>query len=255
MRNDVVPILPYTISGRCRAIGGAGRTRFVGRKIGIGLSCTDGAGASRSRSEAPQRQAIIGEDPVPNGIPGMLDESRGDDRVAFDELFALVYRELHARARRQRRRWQGNYTLDTTALVHETYVKLVAQKRIDVEDRTHFLALASRAMRHILCNYARAAGAGKRGGDLEGLSLDPMRVPAAPDPWTEEPSEALVALDHALRRLEEVDPRQSRVVECRFFGGLTIEETAATLDISPRTVKRDWQVAQAWLHREITDAG
>jgi RNA polymerase sigma factor (TIGR02999 family) len=192
-------------------------------------------------------------DPTPNGADGMLAEIRGGDRDAFDGFFALVYEELHALARRQRRRWQGDHTLNTTALVHEAYVKLAAQKRIDAEGRGHFLAIASRAMRHILCNHARAAGARKRGGDLERLSLDPLH-PAAVTP-VEGHSDVLVALDDALRRLEEVDPRQSRVVECRFFGGLTVEETAAALEISPRTVKRDWQVAQAWLHREIAGAG
>jgi RNA polymerase sigma factor (TIGR02999 family) len=194
-------------------------------------------------------------DPTPSGATSRLDELRAGGRSAFDEIFALVYEELHALARRQRRRWQGDHTLNTTALVHEAYVKLVAQKRIDVEGRPHFLALASRAMRHILCNHARAAGARKRGGDLERLSLDPVHMPAPPHSSAEEHPDALVALDDALRRLEEVDPRQSRVVECRFFGGLTVEETAAALGVSPRTVKRDWQVAQAWLHREIAGSG
>jgi RNA polymerase sigma factor (TIGR02999 family) len=166
-----------------------------------------------------------------------------------------VYDELHALAHQQRRRWQGDHTLNTTALVHEAYVKLVAQKRIEVEGRAHFLALASRAMRHILCNHARAAGARKRGGGLERLSLDSMHQPETAASSAGEHADTLVALDDALRRLEEVDPRQSRVVECRFFGGLTIEETASALGISPRTVKRDWQVAQAWLHREIVGAG
>jgi RNA polymerase sigma factor (TIGR02999 family) len=193
--------------------------------------------------------------PTPSSTTSVFDELRGGGRSALDEIFALVYEELHALARRQRRRWRGDHTLNTTALVHEAYVKLVAQKRIDVEGRAHFLALASRAMRHILCNHARAAGARKRGGDLERLSLDPVHVPTAPASSAEEHSDALVALDDALRRLEELDPRQSRVVECRFFGGLTIEETAAALGISARTVKRDWQVAQAWLHREIAGPG
>jgi RNA polymerase sigma factor (TIGR02999 family) len=184
----------------------------------------------------------------------VLAEIRAGDPGAVDGYFALAYDELHALARRQRRRWQGNHTLNTTALVHEAYVKLAAQKRIDVETPDHFLAIASRAMRHILCNHARAARARKRGGDLERLSLDPMHPAAATAP-PEDHAEVLVALDDALRRLEEADPRQSRVVECRFFGGLTIDETATALGISPRTVKRDWQVAQAWLHREVAGTG
>lgn len=194
-------------------------------------------------------------DPLPCGVTSLPAELGGGGRSAVDELFALAYEELHVLASRQRRRWQGDHTLNTTALVHEAYVKLVGQKRIAVEGRAHFLALASTAMRHILCNHARAAGARKRGGDLERMSLDPLHVPAAPASAAEEDSDALVTLDDALRRLDEVDPRQGRVVECRFFGGLTVEETAAALGISPRTVKRDWQVAQAWLHREIAGSG
>jgi RNA polymerase sigma factor (TIGR02999 family) len=197
----------------------------------------------------------MGADRPPSAVAGMLGDLRDGDRAALDDLFALVYEELHALARRQRRRWQGDHTLNTTALVHEAYVKLVAQRRIYVEGRAHFLALASRAMRHILCNHARAARAWKRGGGVERLSLDAMDVPAAAASSAEEHSEVLLALDEALRRLEQVDARQSRVVECRFFGGLTIEETAAALGISPRTVKRDWQVAQAWLNREIGGHG
>jgi RNA polymerase sigma factor (TIGR02999 family) len=165
-----------------------------------------------------------------------------------------VYDELHALAHRQRRRWQGDHTLNTTVLVHEAYLKLVGQKQIDVQERAHFLALASRAMRHILCNHARAAAARKRGGGLERVALDSTRLPDTAGASSGEHADALVALDDALRRLEQLDPRQSRVVECRFFGGLTIEETAAALGISPRTVKRDWQVAQAWLHREMVGA-
>jgi RNA polymerase sigma factor (TIGR02999 family) len=123
---------------------------------------------------------------------------------------------------------------------------------MEVQSRAHFFALAARAMRHILCNYARDRRAQKRGGGLERLPLDEQAaLPAAPG-LSDDPAEALVALDDALRRLERMDPRQGRVVECRFFGGLTVEETATAIGISPRTVKRDWAVAQAWLHREMT---
>jgi RNA polymerase sigma factor (TIGR02999 family) len=171
------------------------------------------------------------------------------DVEAVDELFALLYDELHAIAHRQRQRWRGDDTLQTTALVHEAFLKLVDQERIGAESRAHFLAVAARAMRHILCNYARDHRAQKRGGAVEHVALDESRDDA-PDNSSSEPSEVLVVLDEALRRLEHVDPRKSKVVECRFFGGLTIEETATALGISPRTVKRDWLVAQAWLHRE-----
>jgi len=185
-------------------------------------------------------------------IARLLEELKSGDRGALDELFALLYKELKDLAGRHRRRWHGNHTLDTTALLHESYVKLVGRSTIDVESRAHFLALAARAMRHILCDYARERGARKRGGGLERLPLDALEGRArGPIVFTEDQSNTLLALDEALGRLARIDPRQGEVVECRFFGGLTIEETAAALGVSPRTVKRDWAMAQAWLHREI----
>lgn len=193
----------------------------------------------------------MGENRTQTEVTRLLGEVQDGDRAALDRLFALVYEELQVLARRQRQKWQGNYTLDTTALVHEAYVKLVDQSRIDVESRAHFHAFAARAMRHILCNYARERNAKKRGGAVEKVSLNEMRLPGKGAAFSIEQSEMLAALDDALERLEQVDPRQSKVVECRFFGGMTIVETAAALEISPRTVKRDWAVAQAWLHREI----
>ena len=181
-----------------------------------------------------------------------LAELAAGHAAAVDELFAILYEELRGIAHRQRRRWRGDDTLHTTALVHEAFLKLVDQDRIAAGSREHFLAVAARAMRHVLCNYARERRALKRGGAIEHVTLDDSRRGV----WTgnplSEPADVLVALDEALVRLEQVDPRQSKVVDCRFFGGLTIEETAAALDMSPRTVKRDWAVAQAWLHREMT---
>lgn len=182
----------------------------------------------------------------------LLDGLNGGDRAALDELFAILYDELKELAHRQRRRWRGDYTLDTTALVHEAYVKLVGQARVDVASGAHFRALAARAMRHILCDYARRSGARRRGGGLERLSLDEQKAFTSPVVFTDAESATLLALDDALHRLERLDPRQSQVVECRFFGGLTIEETALAIGISPRTVKRDWALAQAWLHRDMT---
>lgn len=182
----------------------------------------------------------------------LLEELKNGDREALDELFTLLYGELKELAARQRRRWSGNFTLDTTALLHEAYVKLVGQSRIDLESRAHFRALAARAMRHILLDYARERGAKKRGGGLERLRLDELRCAPERIVFTPEQSETLIALDDALRRLERLEPRQSEVVECRFFGGLTVEETATAVGVSPRTVKRDWAQAQAWLHREMT---
>jgi RNA polymerase sigma factor (TIGR02999 family) len=181
----------------------------------------------------------------------LLEELGKGSREAVDQLFAILYDELKELAGRQRRRWRGNDTPNTTALVHEAYGKLVGQTRIEVKDRAHFRALASRAMRHILCDYARDRSTEKRGGDLEELPLEELSALPPPFVLSGEQSDALLALDGALRRLERINPRQSKVVECRFFGGLTVEETATAVGTSPRTVKRDWAMAQAWLHREM----
>jgi RNA polymerase sigma factor (TIGR02999 family) len=185
-------------------------------------------------------------------VARLLDGLATGDRDALDELFELVYGELKQLARRQRRRWHGNDTLDTTALVHEAYVKLVGQARIGVGSHAHFRALAARAMRHILCDYARDRGAQKRGGGLDRLPLQEFDGALDAAASSQVRWGVLVELDHALRGLAEVDARAAQVVECRFFGGLSVEETATAMDISPRTVKRDWALAQAWLHRELT---
>lgn len=193
----------------------------------------------------------MGTDEAQSTVTRLLVEVRRGERDALGELFTLVYDELQVLARRQRRRWNGDYTLNTTALVHEAYLKLVDRSRIGVESRAHFYALASRAMRHILCNYARGKRARKRGGDLRRVPLDEGRLPADRAVPPDRTSDLLAALDDALRRLEELEPRQGRVVECRFFGGMTVEETATALGVSSRTVKRDYAMAQAWLHREL----
>ena len=167
------------------------------------------------------------------------------DRAALDEVFTLVYDELHRLAQAQRRRWSGDSTLDTTALVHEAYLKLVGQQDAGWNDRGHFLAVASRAMRHLLVNYAERRRAAKRGGGAAPISLDDF------NPVSEEVADEVIALHEALERLATVSDRQVRVVEARFYVGLSIDETAQALEISPATVKRDWQLAGAWLHREI----
>jgi len=183
-------------------------------------------------------------------IERLLAELDGGNRTALDELFPLVYRELSELAHRLRRRWRGDLTLNTTALIHEAYLKL-ADRPLRADSRAHFLAVAATAMRHILINYARDRRAVKRGGAADVLPLDETAfVPRQPLLSTRQ-AEELLALDEALHALEQIDPRQSRIVECRFFGGMTVEETAAVLGISPRTVKRDWTVAQAWLARRM----
>lgn len=185
-------------------------------------------------------------------VTRLLEALQRGDGAALDALFPLVYEELRAVAHAQRRRWQGDQTLDTTALVHEAYLKLVDQSRVSWESRAHFLAAAAKAMRHILTNYARDRRAQKRGGDQPKLSLEELgeQLPGAVELSDDNP-ELLIALDAALRSLEQVNERQSRIVECRFFGGLTIEETAAALGISTASVSRGWALAQVRLFRDV----
>ena len=174
------------------------------------------------------------------------------DRSALDDLYSLVYGELCVLAHRQRRRWDAGATLNTTALVHEAYLKLVKQPHIHIEKRPRFFALAATAIRHIVSNYARDRHARKRGSGVRTVSLSNLgSSPAGELHVNDKHADLLVAIDEALNRLERVSPRQRGVVECRFFGGLSIEETAAAIGISPRTVKRDWILAQAWLQREM----
>lgn len=173
------------------------------------------------------------------------------NRAALGELFPLVYDELRGLAHRQRRRWRGDLTLNTTALVHEAYLKLVDQKRVDAGDRAHFLAVAAKAMRHILCNYARDRRRIKRGGGLERFSIDTMDALPTQLTFSHDQAAALIALDDALKALEKVDKRLSDVVECRFFGAMSIEDTSAALGLSPATVKRRWTLARSWLYREM----
>jgi len=185
---------------------------------------------------------------TPGEITLLLISWRGGDRGAFDRLFPLILGELRVLARRQLRRVGREQTLDTTALIHETYLKLVDQSRVAMQDRHHFFALAAKAMRHILVDEARRKGALKRGGAAKPVTLDDG-VPAV------ERAAEVVAVDEALARLEAVDPRLGKIVELRFFGGLSVEETAATLDLSARTVKRDWQKARAFLYHELARMG
>jgi RNA polymerase sigma factor (TIGR02999 family) len=184
-------------------------------------------------------------------ITRLLGELGAGNRAALDELLPLIYDELRALARLQRRRWHGDYTLDTSALVHEAYLKLVDQKQVDARTRTHFLAVAAKAMRHILCNYARDRRRQKRGGDDQRVSLDDIESVPGTVTFSAEQAEVLAALDEALRRLEATDKFQSDVVECRVFAAMSIEDTAAALGTSPATVKRAWSLARAWLYREM----
>lgn len=185
-------------------------------------------------------------------VNALLDDLRHGDRAALNDLFPLVYQELRELAHRQRAAWQGNETLNTTALVHEAYLKLVDQRRATWETEAHFLAAAAQAIRHILINYARDRHAQKRGGGWRQVSLSGIRLDAAglaAVPW----EDRVVALDEALRRLSERSARQGRIVECRFFGGMTVRQTAVALGLSTASVTRGWAMARAWLHRELAD--
>jgi RNA polymerase sigma factor (TIGR02999 family) len=177
----------------------------------------------------------------------LVDWSKGDQE-ALSKLIPLVYDELHKLASRYLRRERPDHTLQTTALVHEAYLKLVDQRNAHWENRVQFFAVAAQLMRRILVDYARRHRASKRGGDLYKLSLDEALMSS------EEKDAELLALDEALDRLETIDPQQSRVVELRVFAGLTLEETAKVLSISPRTARREWSMAKAWLHRQIKNS-
>ena len=185
--------------------------------------------------------------PPEGEITRLLAELRGGDRSALDRLFPLVYRELHNAAHYQLAHARPGDTLSTTALVHEAYLKLVVTPRPDWADRRHFFAVAARAMRQIIVDYARRVTADKRGGGATILALDPAMLPAA------ERAAELVALDEALTELGGLSERLARVVELRFFAGLSVDETGAALQLSPRTVKRDWEKARAYLFRAVQD--
>lgn len=174
----------------------------------------------------------------------LLDWGQGDTN-ASGQLMPLVYDELRQLARTYLRRERSDHTLQATALVHEAYLRLVDQSLTDWRNRAHFLGVAAQVMRRILVDHARRHRAGKRGGNLEKIEY------AEDAPPETVRSVNLLALDEALQDLAKFDARQSQVVELRFFGGLTNEEVGEVLDISPRTVKREWRIARAWLHREI----
>jgi RNA polymerase sigma factor (TIGR02999 family) len=175
----------------------------------------------------------------------LLEWSKGNQE-ALNELAPLVYNELRQLAARQLRHERPGHTLQSTALVHEAYLKLIDQHRVQWHDREHFFAVASQMIRRILVNYARVRNSSKRGGGKTALSFDDsIALPGRKDM-------DLVALDDALASLSQIDPQQERIIELRFFGGVSIEGTAKVLGISPSTVNRNWNLARAWLYRELT---
>jgi RNA polymerase sigma factor (TIGR02999 family) len=175
-------------------------------------------------------------------------QSARTDRAASDQLYTLVYAELRQVAHNQLRSERAGHTLQTTALANEVYLKLIGHDRVDWENRAQFFAIAARAMRRLLVDYARARNREKRGGGAEHLPLEFADRAAGPEPTTD-----LVALNEALTRFQEQDPVKCQVVEMRYFAGLTTEEIASVLDISTRTVERHWRYARAWLYRALTD--
>jgi RNA polymerase sigma factor (TIGR02999 family) len=181
-------------------------------------------------------------------ITEILREWSGGKQEALDELMPLVYAELHRQAARYLRRERPDHTLQTTALINEAYLKLIDQKNVNWESRTHFFAIAAQAMRRILVDYAKTRNREKRGGAAENLPLEEaLQVQAK-----EENSVDLITLDAALTRLADIDEQQARVVELRYFADLSLEETAEALRVSRATVARDWSVAKAWLLREFS---
>ncbi|MGH9464213.1 MAG: ECF-type sigma factor [Thermoanaerobaculia bacterium] len=178
-------------------------------------------------------------------VTAVLSAAGREGRDVFEELLPLVYDELRRMAHRQLAHERRQRTLSTTGLVHEAYLKLVDQTQVPVKSRAYFFAAASHAMRQVLVDAARRRRRLKRGAGEAPLNLDDFQVAA--DDFAAE----LTDLDEALERLAALFPRQARVVECRFFGGLSVEETAEALELAPRTVKRDWSLARAWLYREL----
>ena len=214
-----------------------------------------GQGSADERSPAtPPARATVPAAAVEAQTRGqitrlLLDWDGAGEPDSMDRLLPLVYDELHRIAHRHLALEQVGHTLVTTALVHEAYLRLVDQTRVRWVDRSHFFAVAARVMRRVLVDYARRYRAAKRGAGARPVDLDAVEVPLA------ERSESLIALDEALERLADLNPRLSRIVECRFFAGMTEEETAEALGVTERTVRRDWVKARGWLSRELEVRG
>lgn len=184
--------------------------------------------------------------PIPDEITSMLKAWSEGDRAAADQFMPLIYDELRRQARRFLNRERANHTLQTTALVHEAYLRLIEQRDVSWQNRAHFFGIAAQMMRRILVNHAVSRKRDKRGGTAEKIQLDETIQIRAADKGVD-----LIELDEALNRLEKLDERQSRVVELRYFGGMSIEETAEVMALSPATVKREWNMARTWLRAEL----
>lgn len=176
----------------------------------------------------------------------MLREWSAGKREALDQLLPLVYDELHRQAARYLRRERSDHTLQTTALINEAYLKLIDQRNVQWQNRVHFFAIAAQAMRRILIDYAKTKHREKRGGTEAKLPLEEAALIAVDDQSVD-----LIVLDAALTRLAEIDEQKARIVELRYFSGLSVEETAEVLGVSKKTIERNWTMAKAWLHREL----
>ena len=181
-------------------------------------------------------------------ITRLLDAACDGDEGATEALFNAVYQELKGIARSNRRRWRGNATMNTTALIHEVFIKLGGAAQMTFSNRTHFYATASKAMRQVLVNYAKQQRAAKRGGDALRVTLDDSVLAAQAS------ADELLHVHQLLAELEKSHPRRSQIVECRVFGGMSVDETAEALAISTATVKRDWRLATAWLYEAMQEA-
>jgi RNA polymerase sigma factor (TIGR02999 family) len=205
----------------------------------MSMSSITGVARRGPSAEDPDMQA--------DDITRLLVAAEDGSSEALDEVFELVYPRLREIAHARRRGWYGSDTVDTTGLVHEAYLKLAGSGTGHYENRAHFFATTARAMRQVLINYAERKGAKKRGGGSADVTL------YEGDAVTDSALEELLSLNAALEKLSSLSDRQGQVVECLFFAGLSIDETAEALDVSPATVKRDWSTARAWLYREMSD--
>jgi RNA polymerase sigma-70 factor (ECF subfamily) len=190
---------------------------------------------------------VVVQAPTAPQVTALLQAWSAGDRTALDRLVPLVHSELRRLARRYMRRERAGHTLQTTALIHEAYIRLVDAQAVNWQNRAHFFGISARVMRRVLVDFAREHGYRKRGGGNRRVPLDDALL------VTDTPDEDLVALDEALNALADVDPRKSRAIELRFFGGLSIAEAALILDVSPETVKRDCRLAKAWLLRWLNE--
>ncbi len=191
----------------------------------------------------------------PESVTRLLNAVQHGDDAAMDKLFGKVYQELHKLARANRKNWVGgDYTMNTTARVHEAYIKLAGQENQNWNNRNHFMMVASKAMRHIMINYATKRRTKKRGGDIKKVSIPEQKHALGEEvALTDDQADKFWAIENALKKLEKDQPRKVQIIECKFFGGMSNEETATALDISISTVKRDWAMAQAWLYREAKE--